>query len=133
MIRRLALTLSLFTVCCSSRADIEAQKSAGLIARAIQQLRDAPNDAKPPALAELTKLSCAGADVCETRAACQTAYQEHIDALALTAAAKLKLSAGQAQEAAKLLGSAQDKLGQASSLVTLCTEREAALRRRYKL
>lgn len=133
MIRALALTAPLLVLACGSRVDPEAQQSAGRVARAVEQLRNAPNAAKVPALAELGKLSCTGPDVCETRAACQTAYAQHVDALNLTAAAKLKLLEGQGPEAAKLLGSAQEKLGQAAQLVTLCTERESALRRRYKL
>jgi hypothetical protein len=133
VIRRLAFALSLFSVCCSSRADIEARQSAGHVAHAIEQLRNASNPRKPTALAELKKLGCSGAEVCEARDACQSAYTEHIDALNLIAAAKLKLAEGQPQESANLLGAAQEKLAQASSQVSRCTEREAALRRRYKL
>ena len=135
MIRKLALALTapILVLACGSRVDPEAQQSAGRIARAVELLRSAPNAGKPTALSELKKLACAGPDVCETRLACETAYAQHIDALNLTAAAKLKLDDGHGDEAAKLLGSAEEKLGQAAPLVTVCTEREAALRRRYKL
>ena len=118
---------------CSSAADAEAKQSAGRVARAIEVLRNAPNAGKAPALAELDKLPCAGPEVCETRAACQVAYAQHVEALSLTAAAKLKLVDGQAQEAAKLLGSAQTKLSEANTKIQSCTNREGALRRRYKL
>jgi hypothetical protein len=118
---------------CGSRVDPDAQQSAGRIAHAVEQLRNAPNAGKPLALAELSKLSCRGIDVCETRDACTKAYTEHNDALALTAVAKQKLTAGEGAESAKLLGAAEEKLGQAAVLVSSCTEREGALRRRYKL
>jgi hypothetical protein len=132
VIRALALT-ALLVLACGSRVDPEAQRSAGRIAHAVEQLRNAPNASKATALGELGKLPCTGPDVCETRAACQTAYSQHIDALNLTAAAKLKLTEGDGAESAKLLGAAEEKLGQAARLVSLCTERESALRRRYKL
>ena len=118
---------------CSSTVDAEAKQSAGRVARAIELLRDAPNASKATALAELGKLTCAGPEVCETRAACQVAYAEHVEAVALTEAAKLKLKDGQAEAAAQLLGSAETKLGQANTKVQSCTERQLALRRRYKL
>jgi hypothetical protein len=131
-VSRLRLAPALLVLACGPRVDPDAQQSAGRIARAVEQLRNAPNAGKPVALAALGKLSCTGSDVCETRDACAKAYTEHVDALSLTAAAKLKLESDGA-EAARLLGAAEQKLGQAALLVSLCTEREAALRRRYKL
>jgi hypothetical protein len=126
------LAVASWLVACSSAADAEARQSAGRVARAIEVLRDAPNAGKPEALSALGKTACSGPDVCETRAACQSAYAEHVDALSLLAAAKLKL-ADAPQEAARLLGSAQSKLTAAETKVMTCTEREQALRRRYKL
>ena len=131
---RLSLgVVALWLLGCGPRIDPDAQQSAGRISRAVEQLRSAPNDHKATALAELKRVACSGPDVCETRAACDMAYTQHIEALDLTAAAKLKLGDGQGEESAKLLGAAQEKLSQAALLVSLCTEREAALRRRYKL
>lgn len=118
---------------CSSGQAIEEQQSAARVARAVQVLRDAPNAAKAPALASLSQLACAGADVCETRDVCSSAYQLHVDALTLTEAARLQLQNGQQLEAAKVLGAAEEKLAAAGRRVAECTEREAALRRRYKL
>lgn len=125
-------TAPFLVLACGPRVDPDAQQSAGRVARAVEQLRNAPNAGKPVALGALGKLSCSGPEVCETRDACTKAYTEHIDALSLTAAAKLKMESDGA-EAARLLGAAEEKLGAAALLVTACTERESALRRRYKL
>jgi hypothetical protein len=130
--RWLALLLSATASCGSSREAAE-QHSAAQVARAIEVVREAPNAAKAPALESLRKLDCRGTEVCAARDVCAAAYREHVEAVALTEAAKLKLVEGQGAEAAKLLGSAQQKLGAAKDQVAGCTDREAALRRRYKL
>jgi hypothetical protein len=120
-------------VACGSSQDAVAQQSAGRIARAIEVVRDAPNTGKALALGALAKAACVGPDVCETKGACQSAYALHVEATNLTQAAKLKLGQGDAAEAAKLLGASERKLSEASPKVEACLEREAALRRRYKL
>lgn len=134
IIRRLTalVAVSSWLVACSSAAEAEAKQSAGRVARAIEVLREAPNAGKSEALLALGKTACSGPEVCETRAACQAAYAEHVEALALIAVAKLK-AAELPEEAAKLLGSAQTKLTAGEAGVMTCTEREQALRRRYKL
>jgi hypothetical protein len=130
--RWLALALSATASCGSSREAVE-QQSAAQVARAIEVVREAPNAAKAAALEGLGKLVCNGAEVCAARDACVAAYREHVEAVTLTEAAKLQLVEGNGNEAAKLLGSAQQKLGAAKDKVAGCTDREAALRRRYKL
>jgi CRP-like cAMP-binding protein len=96
-------------------------------------LRGAPNPAKAEALRELVKLPCVGPEVCGARDACVAAYTTHVEALALTQAAKLQASQGQGAEAAKVLGAAEHKLSAASEKVIDCTDREGALRHLYKL
>jgi hypothetical protein len=56
-----------------------------------------------------------------------------VEALTLTQAAKQQLADGKPDEAAKILGAAEQKLGAADTKVSGCTDREGALRRRYKL
>lgn len=102
------------------------------MARAVEVLRNAPNAAKAEPLAALAKLACTGAEVCAVRDACRDAYALHVEAVTLTAAAKQKL-ADKPLEAAKLLGSSEQKLKEADPRVSACSDREAALRRRYKL
>jgi hypothetical protein len=99
----------------------------------MEVLRGAPNPAKAEALRELAKAPCASPEACAARDVCVAAYTTHVEALALTQAAKLQASQGQGAEAAKVLGAAEQKLSQASQQVVDCTEREGALRHLYKL
>jgi hypothetical protein len=94
---------------------------------------DAPNAAKVTALRELAKVSCGAPDICETRDVCEGAYTLHVEALALTQAAKQQLGDSNAAGAAKLLGASEQKLNEASRKVSDCTNHEGALRLRYKL
>lgn len=125
-------TCVLLAACRSSQQAAE-QKSAAQIARAVEVLREAPNAAKAEPLAQLSKLPCSGADVCQTRDACSSAYTLHVDAVALTAAAKQKLGDDDPLAAAKLLNASEQKLKDADVKVTQCTDLEGALRRRHKL
>lgn len=118
---------------CSGSDDAAAKQSAAQVARGVEVLRNAANPAKAAALAPLVHADCSGPDVCETRDACATAYAQHVEGLALTEAAKLQLTTGKSLEASKLLGTAERKLGEAASKIADCTDREASLRRRYKL
>lgn len=112
---------------------LTAQQSAARVARAVEVLRNAPNADKAAPLAALGQLGCTAADVCETRDACRLGYALHVDAVALTLQAKQQLRDGKTPQAANLLLTAQEKLNEASRKVAECTDREAALRRRYKL
>ena len=118
---------------CPSKKEADARQSAARVARAIEVLRGAPNPAKAEALRELAKVGCESPEACLARDACVAAYTTHVEALALTQAAKLQASEGQAAQAAKVLGAAEQKLSEASTKVTDCTDREAALRHLYKL
>jgi hypothetical protein len=118
---------------CASKKETDVRQSAARVARAVEVLRGAPNRAKAEALRELAKVPCESAEVCAARDACVTAYTTHVEALALTQAAKLQASQGQAADAAKVLGAAEQKLDEARTKVIDCTDREAALRRLYKL
>lgn len=118
---------------CRSSQQAAEQKSAAQIARAVEVLREAPNAAKAEPLAQLSKLPCSGVDVCQTRDACSSAYTLHVDAVALTAAAKQKLGDDDPLAAAKLLNASEQKLKDADVKVTQCTDLEGALRRRHKL
>lgn len=131
---RRALGLSLcLAVACGSSERAEAQRSAGRVAHAIETVRKAPNLDKAEGLRGLTEVACTGADVCATRDVCRAAYALHVEATRLTQAAKLQVLRGQSLEAAKVLGAAQEKLGEARRQVADCTEREGSLRRRYRL
>lgn len=130
--RYLRLVGLLSLAACRSE-EAEAQKSAAQVARAVEVLREADNAKKVPALRALHALACRGEAVCETRDACHAGYLLHVDGFTLTQAAKQLMIDGKGAEAAKLLGAAEEKLLDAGGKVAICTDREAALRRRYKL
>jgi hypothetical protein len=127
------LALAAFLGACSGNQEAGAKHSAARVTRAVEVLRAAPNPAKAALLDGLARLPCDGPDVCETREVCAAAFGLHVEGLALTEAARLQLSSGNGVQAAKLLGSAEEKLKLASTRVAACTDRESALRRRYKL
>jgi hypothetical protein len=127
------LALSCLLAACGSAREAEAKQSAARVARAIEVVRSAPNAAKGAALQDLVKVPCGSPDGCAARDACQAAYALYVEALALTQAAKLQLADGKPADAAKLVGASEEKLTDASRRIADCTEREGALRLRYKL
>ena len=126
-------TLGSLLLACASKKEADARQSAARVARALEVLRGAPNRAKAEALRALAKVPCESPEACAARDACVAAYTTHVEALALTQAAKLQASEGQAVAAAKVLGAAEQKLSEASGKIIDCTDREGALRHLYKL
>ena len=118
---------------CDGARELREKQSAGGVLLALHVLREAGNDQKAKALTGLAQAPCLGEGVCELRDACRAAYALHVEGLTLTQAAKQQLSDGNAVEAAKLLGSAEEKLRAAGPQVDDCTDRAGALQRRFKL
>lgn len=118
---------------CQAAEELRAKQSAGGVLLALKVLREAPNTEKAKALRGLSQAPCSGAGVCEVRDSCHKAYALHVEGVTLTEAAKQRLRDGDALEAAKLLGPAEEKLKQAGRDVDDCTDRAAALQRRYEL
>lgn len=118
---------------CDAAKELRAKQSAGGVLLALQMLRQADNAEKAKALTGLAQAPCLGEGVCEVRDACRAAYALHVEGLTLTRAAKQQLQDGKALDAAKLLGSAEEKLKEAGRKVDDCTDRAGALQRRYKL
>jgi hypothetical protein len=127
------LALSALLVACGPDREAQAKQGAARVARAVELLRNAPNDAKHAPLEALSQLSCSTPDICQTRDVCQAAYTLHLDAIKLTRAAKLDAQEGKTEQATRLLMSAQSQLNDASKAVADCIERESVLRRAYKL
>lgn len=127
-----ALALPWCLLACPSR-DAEVAASAGQVARAIEAVRNAPNDAKRAPLDALGKTACASPDVCAVRDACSKAYTLHVEAVELTQMAKSAMAEGKTPRASKLAISAQQQLSLANAPVEDCVQREAELRHRFKL
>ncbi len=119
------------TLACDSSASRE-RSSAADVARAEEQLRSAENSRKASVLTALDG-PCEGNAPCEVQRLCRPVYRLHVEAVSLTEAAKQQLADGHAERAAKLLGSAEEKLKQAQGEVASCTLRAGALPRQYKL
>jgi hypothetical protein len=127
------LPVAALLLACDGAKELRAKQSAGGVLLALQVLREAGNAEKAKALTGLAQAPCVGEGVCELRDACRAAYALHVEGLTLTQAAKQQLQDGKALDAAKLLGSAEEKLKDAGRQVDDCTDRAGALRRRYKL
>lgn len=127
----LALTSSLTALGCD-RSEQQERQSAAEVVRAEEQLRSADNSRKGSVLSALDA-PCVGQEPCEVQRLCRAAYRLHVEAVTLTGAAKQQLGDGNPETAAKLLGSAQEKLQRAQAEVASCTVRAGDLRRRYKL
>jgi hypothetical protein len=129
---RLSL-LALSLAACSSGSEARERDAAGRLVRAIQVLRDAPNEDKEPPLKALEAASCYGPSACSLRDICARAYRQHVDALTLTQVAKYRFASGKTAEATRLVMSAEAALREAQGKVAACVDAESALRRRYKL
>lgn len=128
-----ALALPWCLLGCPASRDAEVATSAGHVARAIEALRSAPNDAKRAPLEALAKVSCASPEVCAVRDACQAAYKLHVEAVELTQMAKSAMAEGKTPRASKLAISAQQNLSLAAGQLEGCIQREGELRHRFNL
>jgi hypothetical protein len=133
-VRSLLWALGLGMVGCRTEHSLPEGESTAHICWAEERLRSVSNSEKASYLADLKSSGCMkGSDTCVVRDRCVAAYTLHVDGLKLTAAAKQQLNDGDGEAAARLLGSAQEKLERARGEVDDCTARTAALRRRYGL
>jgi hypothetical protein len=105
------------------------------IVYAVEALRSAPNDAKPPLLKALEGAECTLEDVCELKRVCREAYEVHLRALSGTRAARhaIEGDAGASKKAAELLGQSARWLEEAAEKTKRCTDLEGEVVRKYKL
>ncbi len=135
MIRVLVLSaLALFG--CRSQEARALEAEAARIGRAVDALRDAPNEAKAPLLGVLEAEACDNSETCGLKALCSRAYSRHVEGLDKSARVKAMLApdAGteQAQAAAALLKEAESALAEAAQLTEECAAKQGELRRRLK-
>lgn len=125
--------LGVLQVACDPTKELREKQSAAGVLRAVEAVRKADNQDKEKALHWLAQAPCSGVGVCELRDACRAAYALHVEGLTLTQAAKQQLAAGEDEQAAKLVGSAEQKLRRAGTDVEACLLQAVDLRRRYSL
>ncbi len=117
-----------------SREAARTTTEADRVTRAVEALRQAPNDAKPQWLSALKATECRSEDVCRLKTLCAEAYERHVRALEALRAVKAALSADAADDGAlELLRQSETQLARAKSLAEDCATLEAELRRTYKL
>ena len=130
----LAIASALSLLChCSLGPSASEKAEAGLITRAIDVLRDAPNSQKAALLDELKAKACAVPDLCELQRVCVEGYGQHVGALSETERAKgLLAQGGDASEASRALDYARSELVEAAPKIAHCADIEGAARRKYK-
>ena len=123
-----------FLLCrCSLGPSASDKAEAGLISRAIDVLRDAPNASKGALLDGLKSVNCSVPDLCELQRVCVDGYGQHVAALSETERAKgLLASGGDASEASRTLDYARAELAEAAPKIAHCADAEGAARRKYK-
>ncbi|MET0790503.1 MAG: hypothetical protein ABW061_03200 [Polyangiaceae bacterium] len=118
---------------CSLGPSASEKTEAGLITRAIDVLRDAPNAQKGELLDGLKSANCAAPDLCELQRVCVDGYGQHVAALSETERAKTLLTTGgDPAEASRTLDYARSELAEAAPKIAHCADAEGAARRKYK-
>lgn len=127
----LGLVALLLTGCPGDRGE---KSEAAAIDRAIDALREAPNDKKSGALAELRALSCSQAEICGAQSACVAGYELYVSGITeLERTKKLAASGDGGPELGAALSSAQATLQRAKPLTERCADAQGELARKYRL
>lgn len=133
---RLLVVSALALFGCRSQEARALEAEGARIGRAVDALRDAPNEAKSPLLRALDAEACDHAETCGLKALCSRAYARHVEGLDKSAQVKTLLAADagadQAQAAAALLRAAESDLREASQLTEECAAKQGELRRKLK-
>lgn len=130
----IALFASMTLCACRSEAERELSREVASVAHAVNQLREAPNNAKETPLAGLRAMTCKSAPACELQQVCASAYTLHLEAVKMAAQAAQLGNAGYGpQLAADLLARAEKQLADAKLAAEHCVELEGDFTRRYKL
>lgn len=116
---------------CSLGPSSSEKAEAGLITRAIDVLRDAPNAQKGELLDALKSVSCGAPELCELQRLCVDGYGQHVAALSETERAKGLLASNPA-EANRALDYARSELAEAAPKIARCADAEGSARRKYK-
>jgi hypothetical protein len=126
-----------FTLClntlsgCRSEKEREVSREVATMAHLINQLREAPHNAKTAPLREASQLACKAAPVCELQQVCVQAYRLHADAV------QLGVQASRAENNPDLirdvLARAERDLALAKEGMERCVALQGELTREYKL
>jgi hypothetical protein len=123
-------------VACHGEGDEARRAEAGRVARAVQALRDAPNDEKRVRLGALRQERCTAEDVCALRDTCVAAYSLEVaalDSIDAVRRATREPAAPVPSGAGELLARAEAELRRAEGLTKSCADLEGAARRAHRL
>lgn len=119
---------------CRSEAEREVSREVAAVAFAVNQLREAPTNAKGEPLTTLLGLTCKAPPACELQQVCASAYRLHAEAVQMGVQASQLGSGGYGpQLAADLLARAEKQLAEAKAGTERCVALEGELTRRWKL
>jgi hypothetical protein len=130
--RKALLSVALLLAGCPG--DRAEKSEAAAIDRAIDELRDVPNEAKSGALSALRSLPCSAPEVCGAQSACVAGYELHVSGItALERAKQLAVDGDGGAELGAALSSAQATLERAKPLTERCADAQGELARKYRL
>lgn len=119
---------------CRGEEERAVSREVASVAHAVNQLREAPHNAKETPLEQLKAISCKSAPACELQQVCVSAYRLHAEAVQMGVQASQQGSAGYGpQLAAELLARAERQLSDAKAGAERCVALEGEFTRRYKL
>jgi hypothetical protein len=131
MRRLFLLAALLLTACPGDRAE---KAEAAAIDRAIDALREAPNDEKSGALGALRALPCSQPEICGAQSACVAGYELYVSGItALALGKKLAAEGDGGPELGAALSSSQATLERAKPLTERCADAQGELARKYRL
>lgn len=126
------LCVALSPLGCKSQAEREEARDVARIAHRVDELRDAPNNAKVAPLAALKAEACKQPKVCELKTICVQAYELHVESIQASSKVRQRLrESDDAQPAAalSLLQLAEKNLAKARALIDRCIALEGELER----
>jgi hypothetical protein len=120
---------------CSGRREQQERAEAGRLGRAIDVLREAPNEGKRPLLRALENEPCSVAELCTLKQTCVEAYTRHLRALDGVQASRRALESREAEtdsrRVAELVQTSERELGAARKIGERCAELRGEVQRRY--
>ena len=123
---------------CHDEEKLAQLREASATVRAVEQLRNAPNDQKRPLLMALEKLKCTAQDVCDLQRVCTKAYRRHQSALDSARALRHSMgqdggTAKQSAKSAQLLSHAKRELERARFMTRQCARHQGEVEQAYDL
>jgi hypothetical protein len=119
---------------CSGRREQQERAEAGRLGRAIDVLREAPNEGKRPLLRALENEPCSVAELCTLKQTCVEAYTRHLRALDGVQASRRALESRDetdSRRVAELVRISELELGAARKIGERCAELRGEVQRRY--